>query len=90
MPPFPTEIGWLPRRFLQLGKIIDEFSLIFPVAQQLKRQHCIGVTVSYNGRSGCGSGPGLQSKTFNNYRVRGFVNAQRRVIQRGLAFALHE
>jgi len=62
MPSFPTEIGGLPHRFLQLGKIIDEFSPIFPVAQQVKRQQCLGVALSYNGRSGGGSGPGLQTK----------------------------
>lgn len=52
--------------FQQLGKIIDEFSPFFPVAQQVKRLHCFGVAVSYNGDSGGGSSPGLQSKTFNN------------------------
>ena len=90
MSSFPTEIGGLLLGFLQLGKIIDEFSPIFPIAQQVKRQQCLVVALSYNGRSGGGSGPGLQSQTINNYRVRGFVNAQRRVVQRGFAFALCE
>lgn len=77
-------------RFLQLGKIIGEFSPIFPVAQRFKRQQCLLVALSYNGNSGGGSVPGLQSQTINNYHVCGFVNAQRRLVQRGFAIALRE
>jgi hypothetical protein len=90
MPSFPTEIGGLPLGFLQIGKIIDEFSPIFPVAQLVKRQQCLVVAISYNGRSGYGSVPGLQTKTINNYHVREFVNAQRRLLQWDLSFALYE
>jgi hypothetical protein len=64
MPPIPTENTRFHRKYLQLGKIIDEFFPIFPVAHQLKRQQCLLVALSYNGRSGCGSSSGLQSKTF--------------------------
>ena len=40
--------GWLII-FLQLGKIIDEFSPIFPVAQRLKRQQCLLVAFTTMG-----------------------------------------
>jgi len=90
MSSFPTDFGTLPLGFLQLGKIIGEFSPIFPVAHPLKRQQCLVVAISYNGNSGGGSSPDLQLETFNNYRVRGFVNAQRRLVHWAFTIALHE